>query len=76
MDNRTLVEDRKLHKLISRTDLFGLYAAGCRHPTVRPAAYRETLAPEAAVAFQRSLRRLRRLRRRQLSEAITISSRS
>lgn len=27
VDNRTLVEDRKLHKLISRTDLFGLYAA-------------------------------------------------
>jgi 3-oxoacyl-[acyl-carrier-protein] synthase I len=28
VDNRTLVEDRKLHKTISRTDLFGLYAAG------------------------------------------------
>lgn len=27
VDNRTLVEDRKLHKTISRTDLFGLYAA-------------------------------------------------
>src|SRR4030095_52913 len=26
-DNRTLVSDRKLHKIISRTDLFGLYAA-------------------------------------------------
>jgi 3-oxoacyl-(acyl-carrier-protein) synthase len=26
-DNRTLVPDRKLHKMISRTDLFGLYAA-------------------------------------------------
>ena len=28
VDNRTLVEDRKLHKLILRTDLFGIYAAG------------------------------------------------
>ncbi len=27
VENRTLVEDRKLHKLISRTDFFGLYAA-------------------------------------------------
>lgn len=27
VDNRTLVADRKLHKSISRTDLFGLYAA-------------------------------------------------
>src|SRR5437879_2397424 len=25
---RTLVEDRRLQKMISRTDLFGLYAAG------------------------------------------------
>jgi 3-oxoacyl-[acyl-carrier-protein] synthase-1 len=28
VDNRALVDDRKLHKTISRTDLFGLYAAG------------------------------------------------
>jgi 3-oxoacyl-[acyl-carrier-protein] synthase-1 len=28
VDNRRLVEDRKLQKIISRTDLFGLYAAG------------------------------------------------
>ena len=28
VEDRTLVPDRKLHKLISRTDLFGLYAAG------------------------------------------------
>ena len=27
VDNRTLVADRKLHKSISRTDMFGLYAA-------------------------------------------------
>ena len=27
VDNRTLVEDRKLHKMISRTDMFGLFAA-------------------------------------------------
>ena len=28
LNPRALVEDRKLHKLIRRTDLFGLYAAG------------------------------------------------
>ena len=27
VENRTLVEDRKLHKMISRTDMFGLFAA-------------------------------------------------
>ena len=28
VEPRALVEDRRLHKMISRTDLFGLYAAG------------------------------------------------
>jgi 3-oxoacyl-[acyl-carrier-protein] synthase-1 len=28
VDNRTLVDDRKLHKIVTRSDLFGLYAAG------------------------------------------------
>ena len=27
VDNRTLVPDRKLHKMISRTDMLGLFAA-------------------------------------------------
>jgi 3-oxoacyl-[acyl-carrier-protein] synthase-1 len=51
IDNRTLVEDRKLHKLISRTDLFGLYAADAAIKRSGLAAYRETLAPDAASLF-------------------------
>jgi len=48
---REMVDDRKLHKLIRRTDLFGLYAAGCAIEGAGLAAYRETLAPAAAGAF-------------------------
>ncbi len=51
VDNRTLVEDRKLHKLISRTDLFGLYAAGAAIQQSGVAAHRATLAAEAAPQF-------------------------
>ena len=51
VDNRTLVEDRKLHKLISRTDLFGLYAAGAAIQDSGVLAHRETLAPEAVAPF-------------------------
>ena len=49
VDPRTLVEDRKLHKMIARTDLFGLSAA---HQAVQQSgllAYRDAL-PEAARA--------------------------
>lgn len=49
VDNRTLVEDRKLHKSISRTDLFGLYAAGAAIQQSGVTAHRQSL-PEAAVA--------------------------
>lgn len=51
VDNRTLVEDRKLHKMISRTDLFGLFAA---HQAVEQSGlipYRDTLADAAKKQF-------------------------
>ena len=48
---REMVEDRKLHKLIRRTDLFGLYAAGRAIDGAGFAAYRDTLAPDAAATF-------------------------
>lgn len=51
VDNRTLVEDRKLHKLITRTDLFGLYAAGAAIQRSGIAAHRETLSAEAVPRF-------------------------
>jgi len=51
VDNRTLVEDRKLHKMISRTDLFGLYAAHCAIEQSGLLAHRESLAPDAVVRF-------------------------
>jgi len=43
-----LVPDRKLHKLIRRTDLLGLYAAGRAIEASEFLGYRETLAPDAA----------------------------
>jgi 3-oxoacyl-[acyl-carrier-protein] synthase-1 len=46
----TLVEDRKLHKLIRRTDLLGLYAAGRAMEGSGFVGYRETLDPDAATA--------------------------
>ena len=46
----TLVEDRKLHKLIRRTDLLGLYAAGRAIGGSGFIGYRETLDPDAATA--------------------------
>jgi len=51
VDHRQLVEDRKLHKLISRTDLFGLYAAGQAIQHSGLPAYRDTLASEAVAPF-------------------------
>ncbi len=51
LDHRTLVEDRRLHKMISRTDLFGLYAAGeaIRHSGLL--AQRDRLEAVAAAQF-------------------------
>lgn len=55
VDNRTLVEDRKLHKSVLRTDLFGLYAAGGAIQSSGISRYRETLpAGEVALFNDRS----------------------
>jgi 3-oxoacyl-[acyl-carrier-protein] synthase I len=51
VDNRTLVEDRKLHKIISRTDLFGLYAAGQAVQHSGIVIHRETLDAGAVPQF-------------------------
>jgi len=51
VDNRTLVEDRKLHKMISRTDLFGLYVAGVAIQQSAIVAHRETMDSERARLF-------------------------
>ena len=46
-----LAGDRKLLKLIRRTDVFGLYAAGQAIEAAGLTAYRDTLDAEAAAAF-------------------------
>jgi 3-oxoacyl-[acyl-carrier-protein] synthase I len=51
VDNRTLVEDRKLHKIISRTDLLGLYAAGVAIQQSGLLPYRETLDAATTATF-------------------------
>lgn len=51
VDNRALVEDRKLHKIISRTDLFGLCAAGEAVRASGLAAHRDALDPAAVPGF-------------------------
>ncbi len=50
-DPRALVPDRKVHKLLRRTDLLGLYAAGQAIEHAGFVAYRETLDPTAASTF-------------------------
>jgi len=50
-DPRALVDDRKLHKLIRRTDLFGLYAAGRAIEQSGIVAHRAALAVEAAATY-------------------------
>ena len=51
VDNRTLVEDRKLHKMISRTDMFGLYAANGAIQQSGLLAHREKLDVTAVAHF-------------------------
>jgi 3-oxoacyl-[acyl-carrier-protein] synthase-1 len=51
VDNRTLVEDRKIHKLLSRTDMFGLYAARLAIESSGIAAHRDALEPSAVARF-------------------------
>jgi 3-oxoacyl-[acyl-carrier-protein] synthase-1 len=48
---RALVDDRKLHKLIRRTDLLGLYAAGRAIEHSGILAHRNGLEPGAAAAY-------------------------
>jgi 3-oxoacyl-[acyl-carrier-protein] synthase-1 len=49
-DPRALVEDRKIHKLVQRTDLLGLYAAGRALDDAGLVAYREALESSDATA--------------------------
>lgn len=48
---RELVADRKLHKLLRRTDLLGLYVAGEAIEQAGLCAHRESLGPGAATHF-------------------------
>jgi 3-oxoacyl-[acyl-carrier-protein] synthase-1 len=48
---RELVEDRKMHKLIRRTDFFGLYAAGRAVLASGVAAHRDALERAAAAQY-------------------------
>jgi 3-oxoacyl-[acyl-carrier-protein] synthase-1 len=48
---RTLVEDRKVHKMIRRTDMFGIYAASQAVDAAGFAAHRDTLGSDAAAEF-------------------------
>jgi 3-oxoacyl-[acyl-carrier-protein] synthase-1 len=48
---RALVEDRKLHKLIRRTDMLGLYAATQAIDSAGFIAHRDTLDTDAAAVF-------------------------
>ena len=48
---RALVDDRKLHNLIRRTDLLGLYAAGRAIAEAGIAGHRDTLDEAAAALF-------------------------
>ncbi len=47
---RALVDDRKLHKLIRRTDLVGIYAGDRAVEAAGYVAHRETLSPDAVAA--------------------------
>ena len=48
---RALVDDRKLHKLIRRTDMLGIYAGDRAAEEAGYGTYRDSLAEEAANAF-------------------------
>jgi len=51
VEPRILVDDRRLHKLIRRTDMFGLYAAGKALDESRLLEYRQTLDQAAVERF-------------------------
>ena len=48
---RSLVDDRKLHKLIRRTDMVGIYAGDCAAEAAGYARHRESLGEADASAF-------------------------
>ncbi len=48
---RSLVDDRKLHKLIRRTDMLGIYAGDRAAEAAGYATYRDSLAEDAANGF-------------------------
>ncbi len=50
-DARALVEDRKIHKLLRRTDFLGLYAAGAAIGAAGLVPFREGLGADAREAF-------------------------
>ena len=50
LDPRALVEDRKLHKLLQRSDVLGLYVAGRALDDAGFVAYRDSLTPADAAA--------------------------
>jgi 3-oxoacyl-[acyl-carrier-protein] synthase-1 len=50
LDPRALVEDRKVHRLLQRSDLLGLYVAGRALDDSGFVAYREALEPPAVAA--------------------------
>jgi 3-oxoacyl-[acyl-carrier-protein] synthase I len=51
VENKILVTDRKLHKSISRTDIFGIYAAESAIRQSGLLAHRETLDAAATIQF-------------------------
>src|SRR5215470_8183747 len=51
LNPREMVEDRKLHKLIRRTDLFGLYVAARAIDAAGMAASREALPADQAAQY-------------------------
>ena len=72
VDNRTLVADRKLHKSISRTDLFGLYAADMAVQQSGLSAHREKMDARAGSKIQRPQRNHLPVRAAELTAAATI----
>ena len=69
---RALVDDRKLHKLIRRTDLVGLYAAGRAIERSGIVAHRDALAPGDAAVYSDRTGVYVGLRRRQLREPVRL----
>ena len=74
LDPVALLRDRKIQKLIRRSDVFGLYAADQAIEASRLTAHRDTLDETGRGRVQRPHRRLCRLRGRQLLEPVRLLS--